>query len=191
MTVSEENKTIARFILQVLGGKPSVSKYWDDGKESNIDLLSTINRPSDGITSYSTIGLSNHSIGFTVEEKPLRVEILGANATENRGFPNILATCAFNVINSKKSISPGEVFQDIVALYYPDSEMKHVLFTNPFLWESLKSIELPEKTVAWLLAVPISTSEYLYSLDKGIDALEDLFEQEDIDIFDIERKSVV
>src|SRR5699024_8964574 len=136
MTVSEENKTIARYILQALGGQPSISKYWDDNKENNVDLLSTINRPFVGITSYSTIGLSNHpSGGDIVGEKSLRVEIIGAHATENRYFPNILATCAFNIINSKKSVSPGEVFQDIVALYYPDSEMRHILFTDPFLWE--------------------------------------------------------
>ena len=178
-------------ILQVFGGRPSVVKYWDDQHISHIDILSTINEPFEGISSYSTIGLSDYSIGYTGEEKPLRVEIIGAHATENNDFPNILATCAFNVMNSKQTISQGEVFQDIVTLYYPDSEMKHILFTDPFLWANLKSFELSEKTVAWLLAVPISTSEYLYSVDKGIDALEDLFEQENIDIFDIERKSVV
>lgn len=191
MKPSEENKAIAMDILRVFGGRPGVAKYWDDQHVSHIDILSTINQPFEGVSSYSTIGLSDYSIGYTGEEKPLRIEVIGAHATENNDFPNILATCAFNVMNSKQAISPGEVFQDIVALYYPDSEMKHILFTDPFLWKNLKSIELPEKTVAWLLAVPISNNEYLYSLDKGIDALGDLFEQEDIDIFDIERKSVV
>ena len=191
MGVSEENKVIARSILQVFGGKPSVTKYWDDHRESNMDILSTINQPSEGLTSYSTIGLSDYAIGYTAEEKPLGIELVGAHATEYDGFSNILATCAFVVINSERLIAPGEIFQDIVPLYYPDSEMKHMLFVDPYLWENLKSVDLQMKKVLWLLAVPISHQEYLYASDCGIDALENVFEQEDIDIFDIERKSTL
>nr|WP_276570023.1 suppressor of fused domain protein [Paenibacillus alvei] len=92
-------------------------------------------RPYDGLTSYSTIGLSDYTIGYSVNEKPLRTEIVRACATEYEFFPNILTTCAFFIINSKFSVSPGKIFQDIIQMYYLDYEMKHVLFTSPFLWE--------------------------------------------------------
>lgn len=191
MKPTNKNKVIAKTILEVFGGRPSVAKYWDDHQASHVDILSSINRPFEGITSYSTIGLSDYDIGYTVKVQPLRVEIVGAHATEYDDFPNILATCAFTVINSKQSILPGEIFQGIVALYYPDSEMKHILFINPFLWKNLKSIDLEKSKVAWLLAIPISQQEYLFALDSGVEALEDLFVQEDIDIFEIERKSIL
>ncbi|WP_399627949.1 suppressor of fused domain protein [Sporosarcina sp. SG10008] len=191
MSISNENKIIAKSALQALGGKPSVSKFWDDSNVSNIDLLSTINRPFDGVTSYSTIGLSNHSIGFTVDETPLRIEIVGASATEYGQFSNVLATCAFCIINSKFSVFHGEVFRDIIKMYYPNSEMKHMLFVSPFLWEELKTIDFPNKKVAWLLAVPISENEYLFAQEKGTDSLEELFGKGKIDIFDLERESIL
>ena len=192
MSISNENKIIAKSVLHAFGGKPSVSKYWDDSNISNIDMLSAVNRPYDGVTSYSTIGLSDHSIKYTVDKTPLRLEIVGASATEYEQFPNVLATCAFCIINSKFSVSHGKVFRDIIKMYYPKSEMKHVLFVSPFLWEEdIKTLDFPNKKVAWLLAVPISENEYLFAQEKGIDSLEELLEQEEIDIFDIERKSIL
>ena len=190
MTISSENKIIARTVLEALGGKPTVSKYWDENKVSSIDLLETLNRPFDGITSYSTIGLSDYSIRYSVEEKPLRIEIVGASASMYEFFPNILTTCAFNIINTKFSISHGKIFKDVVRMYYPDNEMEHVLFSSPFLWENINTIDFPNKKVTWLLAVPISTKELLFAEQEGTEALEELFEQKDIDIFNINRNSI-
>lgn len=154
-------------------------------------MLLSVNRPYDGVTSYSTIGLSDFSIEYTVDETPLRLEIVGVSATEYEKYPNILATCAFCIINSKYLISHGKVFRDIIKMYYPNSEMKHMLFVSPFLWEDLKTLDFSSKKVAWLLTIPISEKEFLFVQEKGTDSLEKLFEQEEIDIFDLERKSIM
>ncbi len=191
MTITNENKIIARTALEEFGGKPSVSKYWDDNNVSNVDILATIDRPYDGVTSYSTIGLSDYSIGYSVDEKPLRIEIVGAAAKIFEFFPNILSTCAFNIINTTLPISHGEIFKGVIKMYYPDSEMEHVLFTSPFLWDKLETIDFPDKKVTWLLAVPISTKEFLYAEKEGPEALEDLFEKKEIDIFDLRRNSIL
>jgi hypothetical protein len=191
MAISNENKVIAKSALQAFGGKPSVSKYWDDKNVSNIDMLSVVDRPYDGVTTYSTIGLSEHSINYTVDEKPLRLELVGASATEYEHFPNVISTCAFCVTNSNFSISHGKIFRNIIKMYYPNSELKHVLFVAPFLWEDLKTIDFPDKAVAWLLVVPISENEYVFAQEQGTGTLEDLFEREKIDIFDIKRKSII
>jgi antitoxin YqcF len=191
MSISNENKIIAKSALHAFGGKPSVSKYWDDRNVSNIDILSVVNRPFDSVSSYSTIGLSDHSIELSVDEAPLRIEIVGVSSTVYEQYPNILASCAFCIVNSKFSVFHGKVFRDIIKMYYPNSEMKHVLFVSPFLWKDLKTLEFPNKKVAWLLAVPISENEYLFALEKGTDSLEELFEQEEIDIFNLERESIL
>ena len=63
---------------------------------------------------------------------------------------------------------------------------------TPFLWdETLRTLTLRDKRVAWLLAVPISDAELRYDERKGPDALESLFENQHIDVFDISRPSVV
>ena len=191
MTVTKENKILARTALEAFGGKPSVSKYWDENNVSDVDILAAIDRPYDGITAYSTIGLSDYSIGYSVDEKPLRIEIVGASATIYEFFPNILSTCAFNIINTKLPISHGEIFKEVIKMYYPDSEMEHVLFTSPFLWKKLKTIDFLDKKVAWLLAVPISTKEFLFAEKEGSEALETMFEKEEIDIFNVGRNSIL
>lgn len=60
MSVSDENKTIAKTALAAFGRKPLVHAYWDDNKKNSIDMLSCNDRPYDGVTSYSTIGLSGY-----------------------------------------------------------------------------------------------------------------------------------
>lgn len=191
MTITNENKMIAKKALQAFGGQPKVTKYWDENNVSNIDLLSTIDKPYNGVTPYATIGLSEYSIGYSINEQSLRTEIVGASASVFEYFPNILSTCAFNIMNSNFSIFHGEVFRDAVEMYYPHSDMKHVLFTSPFLWEDLETIDFYDKKVAWLLAVPISFEELSFADKNGEEELENLFEQNDIDIFDLNRASIL
>lgn len=191
MTVSSESKIIAKEAFDVFGGKPIVSKYWDDKKESSIDIILCSDRPYKGVTSYSTIGLSEYNIGYTSEDIPLRVELVGACASHFQDFPNILASCAFNIINTKFACYPGAIFQNVVGFYNANSEMQHVLFTTPFIWEkTLETISFQHKKVTWLLAVPISNEELKYASENSADALEELFEKYQIDIFDLNRKSV-
>lgn len=192
MSVSDKNKQIAKLALDAFGGKPTVFNYLDDNNSSSVDVLSSQNRPYEKVTSISTIGLSDYSIGLFVEGIPLRVELVGAYATEFDRFPNVLATCALCVINSNYKCYPGAIFHDTVKMYYPQYVMKHVLLTTPFVWEEeLETVHFPDMTVEWLLAVPISEQEYRYTLEKSVDALEDLFVEEQIDMFDIGRKSVL
>ena len=70
--------------------------------------------------------------------------------------------------------------------------MRHFLFLPPFLWETeLKTSQFGGKTVSWLLAVPISDAERQFAENRGSDKLEDLFVERQIDVFNIERLSVV
>lgn len=70
--------------------------------------------------------------------------------------------------------------------------MKHILFTNllPYMNE-LKALYLEDKIVSWLLAVPISEKEYLYSLNYGVEKLETLLEKKQVDIANLDRKSII
>ncbi|HBF37741.1 MAG TPA: hypothetical protein DDW50_10505 [Firmicutes bacterium] len=192
MSVSNGNKVIAKATLDAFGGKPIVTKYWDDKKESSIDMLSCVDRPYQGITAYSTIGLSEYSIGFISEEIPLRIEIVGACASRFDYFANVLSSCAFNVINTKFTCNPGTIFPKVIGLYKPSSLMQHIFFMSPFLWDDkLKTLQLTERKVAWLLAVPISDKEFTYAKENETDALQNLFEEHQIDIFDLDRRSVI
>jgi len=190
MSVSEEKKILARIALNAFEGNPNVTNYWDDNNKSSVDILSCKHEDIDGILSYSTLGLSGFSVGYEENKIPLRVEFVGASNFDC--FPNILATCAFNIINSKFDCSFGTIYKDIVKMYLPNSPMKHILFLSPFLWEDkLKTIKFEKKQVTWLMAIPISEEEKNYVDKNGLKDLEELFEVNQINVFDLERASVI
>jgi antitoxin YqcF len=188
---TESTKRIARAAAEAFGGTPKVTRYWDEPDQNYIDLLEVRDSPVDGVTSYATLGLSEFPLVQDGEEYPVRVELLGACATEVDYFAKVVTTAAFCVSNDQWFSAPGIVFPDVVAMYAPAGRMRHVIFVPPFLWdEALGTLELPNRTVAWLLVVPISDSELTYADTHGSDALEDLFERKQIDIFDIDRAPV-
>ncbi|WNF22685.1 suppressor of fused domain protein [Mesobacillus jeotgali] len=190
MGISEENRIIAQTALKAFGDNPSVHKYWDDNHKSSIDILSVKSREFNDVVLRSTIGLSDYSMGYEDVFLPLRIEIVGAS--DLNCFSNVLATCAFNIINTKFECSLGSIFKDVINMYLPDSPMSHILFVSPFLWgEKLKTLDFKSKKVGWLMAVPISEAEKSYADEQGFEALEDLFEQAQINVFDLERESIL
>ena len=160
--VSNDKKRIAKVVSTVFGNTPKIWEYWDNNNIKNIDILTVENSPMEFISSHCTIGLSDYSTGYTVEDKSLRVEIVGAFASDYEYAPNILATCAFYVMNSNLKIFHGEILLNVVNEYYPESDMKHILLSTPFLWDDLHTLDFPEKKIAWLLAIPISEKEFLF-----------------------------
>ncbi|MDQ0417390.1 hypothetical protein J2Z48_001563 [Croceifilum oryzae] len=112
--------------------KPSVIRYWDDSRENSIGVVIASDSPTKGYTSYSTVGLWEHSIDRFVDGVPLRVEIAGSCISDFESFPNMVSTCAFNIINSGYTIFPGAIYPDVVRMYMSDSQMQHAFFAPPF-----------------------------------------------------------
>ncbi len=186
----ELNKIIAKKEIDFLKGEPSVRRFWNEENTKNVDILKCINTPQKGVQSCATIGLNATNLGLLSSEKSLRCEIIGACDINITLFENILATIAFEIMDLKKCF-PGLILSNIVNQYIVNTDMKHILLTSPFLWNDAKSIEVEHKIIAWLLAVPISEKEFSYARERGYDALENLFEKENIDIYNLFRKSVI
>ncbi len=193
-TKTEENVKIFHSILTIFGDenkKCKVQTYWDEKKANWIDIVSCPDCPIENVISFATVALSDFSIGKKVDGIKLGVEIVGACDKKFDQFPNILSTCAFNIIVEHFSCFPGAIYPDVIEMYMPDSSMKHILFVPPFGWEQeFQTLSFPTKKVAWLLAVPISDVEYQFARKNGVDALETLLEEKQIDIYDLERNSV-
>ncbi len=189
MTASgEDNKTVAHAAARAFGGKPQVVRFWDDDRRSSIDILSCADRPQIGTNSYATIGLSGYPIG----RGDVRAEIVGTCGSSFSRLDNALATAAFCVINSGWQCYPGATFPNVLKEYEVSSTMEHFLFVPPFLWEdNLVTLGLETKRVAWLLAVPVSEAELQYAESHGSEQLERMFIDEQIDIYDLNRPSVL
>lgn len=192
-SVTEYQKKIAKHTALAFGvEKPPITRFWDDKKENGINILEAINSPQDGVTSYATIGLSEHPLVLKGKEFGTRVELVGACGSAFPDFANLMATLAFCVINSGWFCAPGIIFPDVVQMYNQSNTMSDVYFSHPFLWEEgLKSTLIEDRKVAWLLAVPISKAESEFAQSHGSDKLEVLFSEKDIDIYNLNRASVV
>ncbi|MBK8802838.1 MAG: suppressor of fused domain protein [Fibrobacteres bacterium] len=187
-----ESKQIAKAAAVAFGGVPQVHRYWDDSELNNIDILSCSDSPWAGVIAYSTIGVSEMPLRKDGKELSVRSEIVGACGSQFPEFPNFLATAALFVKKSGLLVAPGVIFPNVLDQYCDSSLMRHLLFLPPFLWEQrLSPLQLDEKIVTWLLAIPIAEAELEFAVKNGVPSLEQLFEKEQIDIFDLNRLSVV
>lgn len=188
--VGPENREIGRVAAATFGGEPSVHTWWDDGRKHSVDILSCTGSPAEGLTAYATLTLSNHELEGV--ENDLRVELVGACRSDVTAFPQMLSTCAFNVIANGALIGPGAVFQGALSFYEPGTTVPNILFTPPFFWDDApKTLFMPTRTVAWLLALPISDAEFEHVKTEGFRSLLDLMEEKRPAVFDIHRASVV
>lgn len=118
------------------------------------------------------------------------MEILGASDVLIDKFENIIAAIAFDIMDTRKCY-PGYIAENVINQYIEDGDMKHVLLTDPFIWENAKSISIDHICVAWLMVVPISEREYEHAQTKSVKALEKLYKEKEIDIYNLYRKSVI
>jgi hypothetical protein len=190
---SRENRELAKYAASAFSAdRPPIFQYWDNDHSSQIHVMEAADRPEPGITSYSTIGLSEYPIFKNGEVLNLRTEFVGACDSRFEGFGNIIATSAFCIVNSKWFCAPGTIFPDVVRMHDLSSTLSDVYFTVPFLWaEQFKALDLGQRKVAWLLMVPISRAETEFARKNGPVQLEKLLEERQVDVCDLNRPSVV
>lgn len=191
---TQEQRLIAKTVANLFGGEASVAEYWDNAHKSNVAILECKNSPEFGVNSYSTVGLSDYNVGYTIGDKDLRVEIVGAArfGFGDECFPNMIATCGFNIINDQFTCYPGAVFPNVISEYNKAGELRHMVFASPGMWErEFENIVLDDKVITWLMAVPITERELRFLQENNLDALETVFEENQTDVFDLTRKSAI
>lgn len=188
----ETNMIVARRLREFVNSpqRPPVGRFWDEPEQKSIDVFKGEDVPQKGVQVCATIGLNNTDIGLVFGGLPLRVELIGACDIRIKTFQNMIATAAFKVMDSHRCF-PGYIITDVISKYIHDSDMKHFLLRDPFLWEDAESITANGVHIAWLMTVPISDKEFEYACDNGSDALGTIFVQKDIDVYDIYRRSVI
>ena len=190
--ISARHKNIASYIAGILGvQKPPISRFGDEEGRSDVFVLEASNSPQVGVKAFCTIGLSDAPLFLDGKEFGARVEILGACGAAFQGLESAISSAAFCVMNSQWFCAPGAIFPGVVEAHGISSTMSDFYFAQPFLWESLKTINVEGQDIAWLLAVPVSKAETEFARNNGPEKLEALFSELDIDIFDLNRPSVV
>ena len=192
MNELERKRQIAFHLRDAFGGTFRVNAYYDESEKSRIEIFQCADIPVPGLTSFGTIGLSEHSIGLTTQEgKQLRAELLGMCESDNAIFPNVLASCAFEIINDHQPCRPGAIFCNVISAYDGSLSMKHIYLTYPWWPEDLMRLDREDSIVLWLAAFPISDAELDYLEANGMDAFEDLLNENQPDAADLNRESMV
>ncbi|HQZ66101.1 MAG TPA: suppressor of fused domain protein [Planctomycetaceae bacterium] len=193
VTASSDNRTIAKYAAAAFGGRPDVVEYGHEELDLTVGILECKDRPTQGVTAYSTIKLSDYPMLDGEKEFPMRLELCTAFASSYSIAANILATAAFIVMRTNRVCFPGAVIENAVREYDPDSLLPHLYLTSPFLWENdLKSLKLPAgNTVTWLLAIPVAQTEVDYLCNHNAQSLESIFESRQIDFFNPHREAVL
>lgn len=194
---SPENRKIYQHVIDEFTSV-TVRGNADDNKAHFIDIAEARNCPERGVISYATLGLSDYPLIFKGEEYSVRIELLGASyqrfAKRTEDFSSALATASFFIMKNKWFCAPGMVFARMLDYYNLSRTLYHLLFVPPALWDNHFNtvLDLGSKRVTWLLAVPISDAEaQLVHEQQSSEQLETLLERYEVDIFDLNRRSVV
>ena len=76
--------------------------------------------------------------------------------------------------------------------WLPGSTCGHLLVSNPYLLaDELWALPLPGRTVNFRWVIPITAKERAYAAERGLEALEQRFEQAGLEYWDPHRQSVV
>lgn len=188
---SPENRQIASWVAAAFGGTPRYVTYTQNPELLGVDIISARDRPGSGVSSFSTIGLSEHPMVGPEGEFPTRLELAGGCENAVEFFPDLLAAAAFHVMRTAGVYYPGAVIMNCVQAFTESSALPHLFLAAPFLWEQLTTLDLTTRRISWLLVVPIAESEYLYKKEHGDVAFKNLLERRGVDVFDLYRQPVV
>jgi hypothetical protein len=190
INLRQTGPAVAKVAASVLGGRASVSSYYDEDETSEVDVLVAENAPKEGLSSYSTVSL--HATENLLDSRDVRVELLGVCSILRSDFANLIATAAFCIIKDGWLCAPGVVFPDLLRMSGLSSPLSHIVWIPPFAWEELSSVQIVgDLTVHWLLALPIYESERQLLRDEGFDEFERRFELAAVEVHDLDRPPIV
>lgn len=190
-TLPVTRRIVSRHASKVLGGESSVHAFYDESEDNVVAIVTCSGTPSGRLTAVSTASL--HATPNLLEDDDIRVELLLVTDSCYVEAANVLATSAFDVVKDGWLAAPGVVFPNAVSEYYRDATTPHLMWTEPFDFPELSSVQLEslEDDVHWLQGVPLTESERAFLVDSGFDTLSERLEAADAPYYDIMRQSVV
>lgn len=182
--------TIASHLSNALGTKPKLRQWVAADGKFKQNLLEASNAPTNGLTSWATVGLSALPLKDQGETLDWRAELIGCAHSSQEEMLNIIMSAAYEVAKMGWIPMPGTILLDAISPHCPNSAMKHLYVTLPVPWEEdLSEFKVGKRRLGWFYLCPISEAEKTLAEKAGIEALETLLENDSVDIFDLSRAS--
>lgn len=185
-----DNKRIAKYAIGFIGGRPSVSRYYNDDKSKKIDIMTSDSGVIKGIPTCATIGLYQTDIGLSAKGKKLCIELVAACDLSSEILGNVLATISFDTMDMKLC-AHGMLIPNAFGSYVKETKLRHAVLMSPAFWPDYQVLEDKDCTVAWLMVVPITDSEKKYIEQHGVLSFDSLLERKGADVINMQRGSVV
>ncbi|VFR24019.1 unknown [plant metagenome] len=192
MQISDSEKAIARHLETVFGARPRVVVHRQAAEDPfYIGIAHAQDTPSPGLVTLSTIGVSNHPLyqDDGTEFPHTRVEFIAScEAGQESDLAEALFLAATFVGKSRGFACPGIFLHGLIGRFRPASPVPHALLTTPFAYEGLDAVkEFAGRRVSWLLVQAVSADEIDYAQAHSTSALEDVFEEAEIDWTSLDR----
>ena len=156
-----------------------------------VGMVEVPGSPVGGVTTWATVAASFFPTGLrTRDGRPLGIEFVAGIDSRWGSIGDAVAACAFE-IGEPNGVRPGTVYRNAISRPYRDATTPHLMSVPPFLWQPFESFSDADIHVTWLQLVPITDDEASYCLAHGFDALGDVFDRAQPDLYSIERASVL
>jgi antitoxin YqcF len=195
VTVSDEEKAIARFYEATIGSRPKFTVHRDSENDPiYVAVARADERPDDGMVTLLTNGISNYPL-YTDQGTiypDTRLELAAScYAQSAEQLQDMIYFAGSVVVKQRWFCRPGSFLQSAVSRFGDFGDMEHLYFTTPFAIEGLTTQIFGDRKVSWLQALPVSTAEVEFARAHSTDELEARLEDNDVDWADLRRSSVV
>ncbi len=192
--LNKYEETMIKALRETLSGDQKAFSYQREDAPHKLDILFAKGCPAKNYLTASTLGLVNRATGYQdkTNQKEIRAEIIMSSYGGTDMIGKILTTAGVGIYTSNIRYGYGTVLKGVLENYYPNSDMKHLfLMLPPPIWSKPFGVtDCDDCSITFLYALPISQAECDYMAQNGIEALQNKFVEVNIDMFDLERKSV-
>lgn len=189
--ILQEEKLIAKYLETSLGKRPKFFIHTDELTDPVYVAIGRVSdSPSPQLTAFATNGISNYPLyasdGSVYPDT--RLEFVGACETDQADeFEQMIFFSARTIIKQKWFCAPGTFLSNAVSQF---GDMQHLYFTTPFGFDGFSTESFGERKVSWLSPVPVSSAELQFARENSTEKLEEAFEENDVDWFNLKRASI-
>lgn len=184
--IENAKKIVAEF-NKFIGSNPTkVCDYHNSNNSKTVTMVTYMNGYKEDVKICTTVGLCE------VDTGDINYELVATcldNDTKEL-CEHILSTTMFELMD-KSECKPEMVIREVMGTNNPEFDMKHMLLTEPFIFDKTTIFNACDIQINWLLALPISENEYKYSKLHSVSALKELLVKRKADLNDFYRKCVV
>lgn len=184
-TIPSAHKEWVKHLKSLVGGDTKVISYADESNQNKIPIFTSSN--ADGVVA-ATVGLMEIDQSRNPKNK-VPTEIIMDQLGHDERISNVLSTIAFYIMKDGWKVAPGVIFESMIEMYIPETQLPHVMFVSPFQWSNMSRLQLTDRTIYPLIAVPISEAESKVANENQGRALEALWESRGTNVLNWERSS--